>query len=69
MQRFQQLQNKNKNLQQKTSQRVCSWRKLFFGEKCEYLHKENDTSHDQIKTKERVDKLEQVVKDNVSEEN
>ena len=48
-------------------QKVCSWRKQF-GEKCEYLHKENDTSHDQIKTKERVDKLEQVVRDKVSEE-
>ena len=40
----------------------------FFGEKCEYLHKENYTSYDQIKTNERVDKLEQGVKDKVSEE-
>ena len=44
-------------------ERIC-----VFGEKCEYLHKENEMETDQIKTKERVDKLEQIVKDRISEE-
>ena len=39
-----------------------------FGEKCAYLHKENYLTPDQIEMKERVDKLEQVVKDMFAEE-
>ena len=41
---------------------------MFFGEKCEYLHKESKFSADQIKIKERIDQLEEVVKDKLTEE-
>ena len=62
MQGSQQLQNKE-NLW-KSHPRICKRcileKSCVFGEKCAYLHKENDLTPDQIEMKERVDKLEQV---------
>ena len=39
-----------------------------YGERCDYLHKEKDISPADLKMKERIDKLEKVVREKVSEE-
>ena len=64
---------KTKNICDKRHPRICKRYvgegSCVFGEKCEYLHKDNTISTDQIKIKERVDQLEQVLKDKLTEEN
>ena len=63
---------KTKKICDKRHPKICKRyvleKSCVFGDKCEYLHKENEMETDQIKTKERVDKLEQIVKDKISEE-
>ena len=63
---------KTKKICYKRHPRVCKRYvgegSCVFGEKCEYLHKESKFSADQIKIKERIDQLEEVVKDKLTQE-